>query len=184
MQILKKYFLEIIVFTLLLVIKTPAFAQKVADEYQIKAVFLFNFAQFLEWPTNAFASPEAPIVIGIVGKDPFGSALKETVKGELIGGRQLIIKNFAPGEEIDFCHILFVHRLDQSKVKDLLEQIKDKNTLTVSDDKNFIASGGMINFITANNKIKFQINPDRARANGISISSKVLKLAEIVVPEK
>src|SRR2546430_1625474 len=61
-------------------------------EYQLKAVFLFNFAQFVEWPAQASTEPDAPLVIGVLGQNPFGSYLDELVRGEKVGPHPLVVR--------------------------------------------------------------------------------------------
>src|SRR2546421_10219007 len=77
-------------------------------EYQVKAVFLFNFAQFVEWPPAAFAGANSPLVIGILGQDPFGAYLDETVRNEKVNNRLLEIQRYHRVEDIKTCHILFI----------------------------------------------------------------------------
>jgi hypothetical protein len=152
-------------------------------EYQVKAVFLFNFTQFVEWPANAFNGPETPIVIGVLGKNPFGTYLDETVLNEKVNNRSLLVHYYSSPEEVKNCQIVFIN-LDTKKLEQALLALKGKNILTVSDQNSFLNQGGMIRFFTKNNKIQLQINPEAAKAAELSVSSKLLRLAEIVVPEK
>ncbi|HXA02484.1 MAG TPA: YfiR family protein [Cytophagaceae bacterium] len=147
-------------------------------EYQVKAVFLFNFTQFVEWPSNAF-SAGAPMVIGILGDDPFGSYLDETVSGENVNGHPLVIQRYRKIEDVKSCHVLFISTSETNNIEQIVASLKGRSILTVSDTPGFIQQGGIIRFFTSNNKIQFQINPEAARAAGLSISSKLLRLAEI-----
>ncbi len=151
-----------------------------SKEYQIKAVFLFNFAHFVEWPATSFPEPNAPFVIGIVGRDPFGSYLDETVRGESLQGHPLVIRRFKSLDEVGVCHILFINVTDKEDIKGALEKVKDKAVLTVGDVLNFAKQGGMIRFITESNRTRLRINLEAARQADLTISSKLLKLAEIV----
>lgn len=155
-----------------------------AREYQVKAAFLFNFSQFTEWPASAFSSPKAPLVIGILGEDPFGNYLDELVKEEMINGRPLSIQRFQDTQEIKNCHILFIKVLKPIRQQDIINDLKGKNILTVGEDPDFIKDGGMVRFVTINNKIQFQINPEATKKENITISSKLLRLAEIVTLKK
>lgn len=150
------------------------------DEYQIKAVFLFNFAQFVEWPPSAFETPEQPISICILGKDPFGSYLDETVRGETVGSRPLAVHRYQRSEEPGTCHILFVSGSEVGNIRDIFTRLSGRSILTVSDAEGFAGKGGMIRFITRNNRINLRINLEAARAAGLTISSKLLRPAEIV----
>ena len=151
-------------------------------EYQVKAVFIFNFTQFVEWPANVFSGSNAPLVIGILGQDPFGSYIDQTVAGEKVKDHPLVVQRYRTIEEVKECHILFIDRTEAANMKHIVTSLKGKSILTVSDAANFIGQGGMIRFITESNKIQFQINPEAAKAANLTISSKLLRLAEIVVP--
>ncbi len=185
MPILNKHIIYQVVLTTLLlsrVVTGSAQTPEVKD-YQIKAAFLFNFTQFVEWPSGAYAAGEPHFVIGILGEDPFKSFLDELVAGERVQGRKIVIRRFAQVEEVKNCQILFIHDLKKDKLKHALSGIKGKRMLTVSDEATFLETGGMIRFVTLNQKIQLQINPDAAKAANLNISAKLLRLAEIVVPD-
>ena len=160
-------------------------ASQLADnrEYQVKAAFLYNFTQFVEWPANAFPEPAAPLVIGILGDDPFGTYLEETIEGEKVNGHPLVIQHYKNIEEVKTSHILFINQAETNKPEQAVINLKGKFILTVSDGNNFIQQGGMIRFITRNNKIQIQINPEAAKEADLIISSKLLKVAEVVSPK-
>ena len=149
-------------------------------QYQIKAAFLYNFTQFIEWPASAFLTEKAPIIIGVLGKDPFGSYLDEIVAGEQVNAHPLVVERFNSIEEVKTCHVLFIHMEDKDKLTQVVNALKGRSILMVSDENGFMQKGGMIRFITRNKKIRFQINPEVAKAVGLNISSKLLNLAEIV----
>jgi hypothetical protein len=149
-------------------------------EYQLKAVFLFNFAQFVSWPEGTFADSAAPLVIGVLGADPFGSYLDETVRGEVVGGHPLEVRRFGSLEGIRECHILFVSRDEAGDLPAVLRALEGSSVLTVGDAEEFAGSGGMIRFVTDRNRIRLQINLEAARATGLTLSSKLLRPAEIV----
>jgi hypothetical protein len=151
-----------------------------APEYQVKAVFLFNFAQFVEWPAGAFADSAAPLVIGVLGEDPFGPYLDETVRGETIDGRPLAVRRYRTVSEVDDCHILFVQRNELDHLKPLLQLLRGRSVLTVSDGEDFALRGGMIRFLTDRSRIRLRINLEAAREAGLTLSSKLLRPAEIV----
>ena len=149
-------------------------------EYQLKAVFLFNFTQFVEWPPTAFTSPMDPFVIGILGDDPFGNYLEETIAGEYVLGHPLVVHHYNSTKEISNCHILFISSQDIKRAKDMLAETNARNMLTVSDMENFARLGGMIGFVNNENRIKLQIKPAAAKNAGLNISSKLLRLADII----
>lgn len=170
---------------LCVVINAPrAHAQSAAStkEYKLKAVFLFNFTQFIEWPASAFTSAGSPFIIGILGDDPFGAAMEETIQNERVGAHPLIVQRYHDLKDMRNCHILFVNSKDPEKIKESL-LIAGRNTLTVSDAEGFVRMGGMIRFVTDNNKIRLVIYPDAAKAADLSISSKLLRVSEIYDPK-
>ncbi|MDE3083993.1 MAG: YfiR family protein [Verrucomicrobiota bacterium] len=149
-----------------------------AREFQLKAIFLFNFTQFVNWPSEAFSSPSAPLVIGVLGGDPFGSFLDETVQGEKVDGHPLVVRRYRRVDEIQGCHILFISGTESWRLDWILSVLKGHSILTVGDWGDFTLRGGMIRFITRNHKIRFRINADAAKAAHLTISSKLLRLAE------
>lgn len=153
-------------------------------EYQLKAVFLFNFAQFVEWPPEAFPEAETPLIIGVLGEDPFGAYLDETVRGEKVNGRLLAVQRYRRVEEIKTCHLLFISRSEANRVEQIVAGLKDRNILTVADAEGFARRRVMIRFVTEKNKIRLRINLEAAKAANLTISSKLLRPAEIVAPGK
>jgi hypothetical protein len=160
----------------------PVVAQEPAasTEYQLKAVFLFNFAQFVGWPDSAFAAPDAPLVIGILGPDPFGAYLEETVRGELVNGHPLMIRRFRTAGEVTTCHVLFVGSADRQRLESILAELGTRPILTVGEWDGFARGGGMIGFITDRNRIRLRINRQAAEAASLTLSSRLLRPAEIV----
>ena len=153
-------------------------------EYQVKAVFLFNFAQFAEWPAQAFADARVPLVIGILGDDPFGAYLDELVKNEKIGERPLAVRRYREVKDIVGCHILFVSRSEAARFDRIIPVLKGQSILTISDADAFTRQGGMVRFVTDSGKIRLRINVEAAKACGLTISSKIIRPATIVTAGK
>jgi hypothetical protein len=158
---------------------TPA-EMTVAQEYQVKAIFLFNFVQFVTWPAATFSNPHMPITIGILGDDPFGPFLEEAVRGEVIDGRSLTIKRFRGINEASDSHVLFVSKSETGRLRQILAALQGMSILTVGETEAFARQGGIINFITVDNKVRYEINVAAARRANLDISSKVLRLAKII----
>lgn len=146
-------------------------------EYQIKAAFLFNFARFIQWPTNAFAQSNAPLVIGVLGENPFHNDLAQTLRNKAVDDHPLVIKEFSSPTEATNCHILFISAAEKTRLPKILNVLKGSSVLTVSEMDQFTESGGMINFVPQGTKIRFQINNEAASGAGLKISSKLLALA-------
>jgi hypothetical protein len=149
-------------------------------ENQVQAVFLFNFSRFVEWPAQAFTAPNDPFVIGIVGDDPFGARLDEAVRNEHINGHPLAVRRFRSIADIENCQILFIDRSEISRLGQILSALDHRSILTVSQADGAAQQGVMIQFATENSRIRLRINVDTARAAGLTISSKLLRPAEIV----
>jgi hypothetical protein len=156
----------------------------VAREYQLKAVFLYNFTQFVEWPSNSFSSDQAPMIIGILGTDPFGSYLEETIAGEKINGHPLLVQHYNTIEEVGACQVLYINIADKQRREQIMTKLKGRNILTVSDAPDFLEQGGMIRFFTRLGKIKLQVNLEETKTADLVISSKLLRLVEIFIPQK
>ncbi len=166
--------------TIAICIVGAARAYAAPSEYQVKAVFLFNFAQFVDWPPEAFPSPDAPFVIGVLGEDPFGSRLDEVVRGEKVNGRALVIERYRNVADIRNCNILFVGSSEIPHLDTVREALKGRNTLTVSDAGPAGPPGVMIALVNENNRIRLRIDVGAAKAANLTISSKLLRPAQIV----
>jgi uncharacterized protein DUF4154 len=155
-----------------------AFGQSAAES-QVKAAFLYNFAKFVEWPSGAFAGTDTPLVIGVVGKDPFGRDLDDVVRGRTAVGRSIVVRRYAASDTLD-CHVAFIGTSEKRRLGEILRRLKGTAVLTVSDLDDFIQAGGMIRMFAAAGEIKLEINPDAATSAGLKLSSKLLGAATLV----
>lgn len=158
----------------------PATALPAPSEYQVKAVFLFNFARFVEWPALTFVSASSPFTICVYGKDPFGADLDDVVRGEAISGRPLAVRRVKDTQELRDCQILYIARVADSELDAILAALGQQGTLTVSDVEGAARRGVMIRMMTVGGKIRLRVNVDAARAARLTISSNLLRSAEIV----
>ncbi len=155
-------------------------AQTEFKEYQLKAVFLFNFAQFVEWPELAFAGEKSPLTIGIIGEDPFDGMLDDVVRGEHAGQRPILVRRFKKIEEMGECQILFIGKSESARLESILASLGSRPLLTVSDVDRAARRGTMIRFITDRKKIRLRINLEATKRVGLVVSSKLLRASEIV----
>jgi hypothetical protein len=154
------------------------------DEYQVKAAFLYNFAKFVEWPAEAFKTAKDPIVVCVLGHNPFGNALEEAIRGKSVSGRTFAYRHVSDAESASDCQILFVGSEESKHFRSLLDNLKPMGILTVGEAKGFAASGGVINFKLDDGRVRFEINVDAAEHEQLHISSKLLSLAQIVKSDK
>lgn len=153
----------------------------VSREYEVKAVFLYNFAQFVEWPEEAFGGdPAAPVCIGVLGNNPFGAALRQAVRGESVRGRGIVVKEAKDPAQLRSCHIVFVGRAEKQPLRDILVAFEGTHALTVGETGGFAEAGGVFNFFIQGSKVKFEINTAAARARGVKINAQLLGIARLV----
>ena len=146
-------------------------------EYQVKAAFLLNFANFVQWPLGALS--DDTFIIGILGQDPFGN-YTETLKGKTVKGRRVVIKRYDDPEDAREAAILFISASEKRSLPRILKTIKGNSILTVGDSKDFGRSGVMINLLLLRKRVGFEINLAAAQRDGLQISSNLLKLAQEV----
>ncbi len=153
-------------------------------EYALKAVFLFNFTNFVDWPETAFADSQSAIVIGVLGDDPYGIYLDETVRNEIVNSRPLKVKRFGSTDEIKDCHVLYISHSEEFHAREIVDSLKQRSILTVADADGFGNAGVMIRFATEKKRIRLKIDVEAAKKAELTISSKLLRLADIVKPRK
>lgn len=146
-------------------------------EYQVKAVWLLNFARFVEWPADRFSSTDAPFVVGIVGEDPFGPHLESTFAGKTIKGRSFVIKRLDAEDDLKSCHLAFFSNSERRRHRELCDRLRQAAVLTVGDAADFADNGGMIGFVRKDHTIRFHINLDAAQPAGLNFSAQLLKVA-------
>lgn len=155
-------------------------AQGQPDEYHVKAAFLFNFAKFVEWPTQTFKTAADPIVICVLGQNPFGNALEETIRGKSVGGRTFSVREISDTQRPWGCQILFVNSSEGKQFRSVIGRIKGAGVLSVGEAEGFTADGGVINLRVERGNVRLEINVAAAEYTEIHISSKLLSLAQIV----
>jgi YfiR/HmsC-like len=153
---------------------------QVADEYKVKAAFLYNFPKFVEWPPHSFKGPADPIVIGVLGRNPFHDALSEALAGKTINGRPFQVREISDASQATGCQMLFVAASERKRITELLKGNAITGVLTIGETANFAEEGGVVNFKIEEGTVRLQINLEAARRQQLHISAKLLSLAEIV----
>lgn len=150
-------------------------------EYAIKAAYLYQFGRYVQWPSESFATPQSPLVIGLLGPDPFGGILNEIARTKRLEGRPIVVRQFATMADYTPCHIMFVSAAVPADQKTAaIQQAQGKPILLVGEEPGFAERGGTINFFMEENRIRFEINTEVARQDQLKISSKLLSLARII----
>jgi hypothetical protein len=152
----------------------------VQKERMVKAVFLYGFGRYVEWPAAAFATRTAPFVIGVLGDDQIGETLDEIAKKKTIQGRKIVVERFASLEAFkEPCHILFVSGSPTNEQQSaVIAKMAGKPVFLVGETSGFADRGGTANFSTEGDRILFEINVDAARRSQLQVNSKLLSLAK------
>lgn len=167
-----------VVFSILILVSS-ALGQKKPSDYQVKAVYLYNFGRFIEWPVNAAAKDES-FNVCVLGQDPFGQILDSTLAGEQVGGKSVAARRISSPQESANCQILFLSSAEADRLDKILESLDKSAVLTVSDMPQFSQRGGMIQFVLEGNRVRFEVNLTAAQNAGLTLSSELLKVATAV----
>lgn len=149
-------------------------------QYPIKLAFLYQFAQFVQWPSEAFPQDHTPFVVCVVGEDPFDPDHEQDLRSRTIDKHPVVIKGVKRGANLRACHMVFVTAPESRQVARIVNSLKGSSVLTIGETKGFAERGGIINFTIEENKLHFEINLDATKRTPLRISSKVLALARIV----
>jgi len=158
----------------------PARAQTAADEYQVKAAFLFHFAQFLVWPSSALNAGDSSLSLCIMDDEPHRQELQSTIEGKPIGARVFHVRLISQQQELQGCNILFLSRDEARRQSATLKSLRGMPVLTVGETANFLSDGGMIRFHLEAGKVRFSINLAATESSHLQVSSRLLLLASSV----
>jgi len=154
-----------------------------SGERDLKAAFLYNFAKFVEWPEAAFPEPTTPVTLCVLGDDPVGASLETVVKGEKLNDRRLVVRLLRDPQATQGCHVLFVGP-EKGHLPEILAPLHGTGVLTVGGTADFLDRGGMIRLFLEHNRVRFDINLDAAEHSHLKLSSKLLRLARAVNPQR
>jgi hypothetical protein len=151
------------------------------DEYLAKATFLAAFPNFVEWPSEAFPSQQAPLLLCVFGDFSFGTSLAERTRGSLFGGRRVEVRWARKEQDLRTCQILFVSRSEAKHYERIFKAVEGASVLTVGETPNFVASGGAIGFLVGEDRLQFEVNVGAATDAHLRISANMLALARHVI---
>jgi hypothetical protein len=161
--------------------------QSPSSEADIKAAFIYNFAQFIDWPSRAFPSRTAPFTMCTIG-DPAEGTLEKTVEGEKLNGRSIVVRRLGPTDSLKGCHLVYVGALEAKRSMEIITAAARNfatdgaPVLTVGDSEDFIELGGIIRFTESDHRVRFEINPEAAQRVSLRINSRLLRLADLARP--
>src|SRR5437016_4691152 len=154
-----------------------------STEYEVKATFLYNFAKFVDWPAQAVSGSGSVFSICLAG-DPFEGAFDRVIQGEILDGKPLMARRIAAGDDLQGCQIIYVAPSEAFRSRDIINAAANAPILTVGEADDFIDDGGIVRFVKTAGRIHFQINPDAAQRASLKVSSRLLRLADIVRPRQ
>lgn len=151
-------------------------------EYAVKAALLYKFFRFLTWPEDPSSDEATGFAIGLLGKDPFGSTLDDTVAGKTVQNRAIEIVRSEKLEDLLECPVIFICSSESAQLDAILKDTRNSAILTVGDTEGFAEKGVMMNLVLRDKKVKFQVNYAAMREAGIDVDAQLLRLAELVGP--
>ena len=157
-------------------------ADTLPSEYDVKASLIVTFMKFVEWPDDTALTSPGPLVLAVVGNDPFGTALERATAGQSVNGRPVLVRRWHSARDLGPCHVLFVAVSDADDVKHILGEVRGNAVLTIGDRPSFVSEGGIIGFFMHDSRIRFDINPSTAERSHLRISSRLLAVAHVVQP--
>ena len=166
--------------TLLLPAARPCAADEPTREQQVRAAFIFNFMQFVEWPAGAFADEKSPLIVGVVGGDGFAGAMDKALNGKAIGERTIVLRRYVLASQVEKgCHVVVMAQANRESLRLVRERVGGSPALLVGESESFCRDGGMIRLFNEENRVRFEINPRAAERAKLKIAAKLLKLAKI-----
>ncbi len=150
-----------------------------AGEYQVKAAFFYHFANFVQWPASTFNATNGRLRICVMGEDPFGRTLEETLSSKTVQEHAFEILRQPPISQLQHCHVLFFPASASDKIRTLRSQVAKTDVLIVGETLDFMEQGGMVQFFMEDQKVRFSINLDAVGRTDLQVSSKLLRLAQI-----
>jgi len=141
---------------------------------KFKALFLFNFIEYVKWPEDRKIGP---LIIGFTGDSEILPFLERIAQKRKVGNREILIRRCDPlADDPASCHLLFITSSSAGKLDEILHRLEDKQVLAVSGSDGFGRRGVAINFVLVNGKLKFEINTQALSVARLDMSSQLLKL--------
>jgi hypothetical protein len=175
----RRWALKLTVVIAVVTASLPCRADAPTREYLVKAAFIYNFTQFIEWPDAAFASKDAPFIVATLGADPFDGALEQAMAGKVVANRSVTVEHYSSVDGLGACHLLFVPASQDGALNALFAKLGTSPVLTIGESDAFSPAGGGIRFFLEDKKMRFEIDPDPINSSGIKVSAKLMKLARI-----
>lgn len=179
---MRSFFRTLALLALLCLLPSDYALSESVAEHELKAVFLYNFANYITWPESAFINKDSPFNYCLLGRSRINDSLNAAINNETIKGRKLRLLEFQQPTQLSQCHIIFIHQQDGGYPPDIIKQLAAESILTVGQDSNFILAGGAISLLQKARKIDLVINMDTIELGRLKVSSKLLRLVKRIRP--
>lgn len=165
---------------MLLALPRLATAAEVSVEFRLKAAFLLNFAKLVQWPAARFKDSKDALRLCVLGADPFGSVLDDTIRGKRIGERPITVTRAAAAKDLLDCHLVYLGAGERSRYAAHMKALSDRSILTVDEGSQFIWPLGMIRFYLDQDRVRFEVSPSTMEKAQLQMDPRMVKIARIV----
>jgi hypothetical protein len=179
MTAMRQQILACLMLVFLSILGRPAAAQDALPEADLKAAVLYNFTKYVEWPADAFASADAPLVVGVFGDESFTTTLRTLLADKTAHKRSFTVRRLNSNADARNCNILFFQAQEARRMGQLYDTIKLLPILTVGESDEFMENGGMVNLFFEDKQVRFEVHPPTAERAKLTVSSRLLRLAKI-----
>jgi hypothetical protein len=155
-------------------------AQAPMDESQVKAMFVYNFLKFVEWPVNASLRAKDPFVVLIIGEGATADATEHFLESKTLGERPLVVRRAQWDQSLAGARAAFVVERDPKKLHRVLDAAAAAGVLTIGEGESFTTRGGVIGLLVENRRVRFDVDTSAAQIAGLRVSSKLLALTRTV----
>jgi len=164
------------------VVVTPAIARGGGGdqlEYRVKAEFVERFTRFIEWPPTAFAGPDSPFVLCVIGRTPVANFLEALAQSRRIKDRRVELRRLQPNADLSGCHLVFIASDERPWLKQILSRAAGHPIVTVADSEGFGRAGVLINLVVDDQgRVRFEISPAGAHQSALTLNAQLLRLSQ------
>lgn len=150
-----------------------------ADEYQVKAAFIYKFCLYIDFPANAFADENSPLLIAVAGPSEIATNLREVTQGRKINGRVIAIAR-STDSDVSALQVLYISASEMSAASKLIARLRGTHTLLITESPSGTVAGSVINFAMQDNRVRFDIDLDAASQRGLHVGAQLLQVARSV----
>jgi hypothetical protein len=158
-------------------VMSPAVGASALSRHEVEAAFLVNFAKFVTWPPEAFATGTSPLTIGLIGEDQFGSAIDAAARGQRANERPIEVSRVGSKDDLSRFHLVFIPVSEEKQAAAIVRRVENAPVLVVSDIERICQSGGGIGFLFDGARVRFEVNLGAAERGRMKVSTRLLKLA-------